>query len=162
MIEVRPATIDAAVNGLITDAEADISTLSQPLRSLEEMMSDAVVKVVVDAHKHALYFSRSPIPHARTTERTIEASARAALASGLTRKHVGLYVFRRGALDRFASLEPSPLEPIEQLEQLRALHHGMTVLVEPVAFSTSVAVDTPADLERVRLLISSDSTTHSN
>jgi 3-deoxy-manno-octulosonate cytidylyltransferase (CMP-KDO synthetase) len=159
---IDPATIDRAVNGLATDPEADLSTLSLPMRDLDEMLSDAVVKVVVDARKHALYFSRSPIPHARTAERTMEAAARAALASGLARKHVGLYVFRREALHRFASLSPSPLEPIEQLEQLRALHHGMKILVEPVEGSGSIAVDTQADLERVRTLISPDSTIHPN
>ena len=155
---INPATIDVAVNGLIGDPQASIATLSLPLRHLHEMMSDAVVKVVADERRHALYFSRSPIPHARTPEHTFEAAARAALASGMTRKHVGLYVYRRDALARFASLPPSPLEGIEQLEQLRALHYGMTILVEPVDGQPSVAVDTPEDLERVRSLISPHST----
>ena len=152
-----PATIDVAVQGLIDDDGASISTLSSPLRELDEMMSSTVVKIVTDARGHALYFSRSPIPHARTAEGTLEAAARAAIATGLTRKHVGLYVFRRDALARFASLSPSPLEAVEQLEQLRALHHGMKIRVEPVSGDGSVAVDTEADLERVRALISPDS-----
>lgn len=155
---IDPATIDIAVNALIGDSEAAMSTLALPLRTLDEMLSDAVVKVVTDARGHALYFSRSVIPHARTSERTNEAAARAALASGLARKHVGLYVFRREALARFAALPPSPLEPLEQLEQLRALHHGLKIRVETVAGDASVAVDTPEDLERVRALISPDST----
>ena len=159
---IDPALIDVAVNALATDQDAAISTLSLPLRRLEEMMSDAVVKVVADARGHALYFSRSPIPHARTTERTFEAAARAALASGQTRKHVGLYVFRRDALANFAALKPSPLEQLEQLEQLRALHHGLNILVVPVDGESAVAVDTPADLERARLLISPDSTAARN
>jgi len=159
---IDPATIDVAVNGLKADPFAAISTLSLPLRHFDDMMSDAVVKVVTDARGHALYFSRSPIPHLRTTERTIEAAARAAIATGLPRKHVGLYVFRREALANFAALPPSPLESLEQLEQLRALHHGMTILVERVESDGAVAVDTPADLERVRALIPADSlsTTH--
>lgn len=156
---IDPATIDLAVNGLRNDPDAAMSTLSLPLRHFDEMMSDAVVKVVTNARGHALYFSRSPIPHARTTERTFEAAARAALASGQTRKHVGLYVFRRDALANFAALKPSPLEQLEQLEQLRALHHGLNILVVPVEGEGAVAVDTPADLERARLLISPDSTT---
>ena len=154
---IDPAMIDAAVNALSGDRDAAISTLSLPLRHIDEMMSDAVVKVVTDARKHALYFSRSPIPHGRTTDRTFEAAARAAIAAGIARKHVGLYVFRREALAAFAALPPSPLEPLEQLEQLRALHHGMTILVEPVDGEGTVAVDTPADLERVRTLIPPDS-----
>ena len=57
----------------------------------------------------------------------------------------------------FASLSPAPLEALEQLEQLRALHHGLTIRVEPVEGESTVAVDTPEDLERVRLLISPNS-----
>lgn len=155
---IDPATIDVAVNALIGDPEAAMSTLALPIRTLDEMLSDAVVKVVTDARGHALYFSRSVIPHARTAERTTEAAARAAFASGLARKHVGLYVFRRDALARFAALPPSPLEPLEQLEQLRALHHGMKIRVETVTGDASVAVDTPEDLDRVRALISPAST----
>ncbi len=154
---IDPLTIDIAVNGLKADHDAAIATLSLPLRHLDEMMSDTVVKVVTDARGHALYFSRSPIPHVRTIERTLEAAARAAIAAGVTRKHVGLYVFRREALANFAVLPASPLESLEQLEQLRALHHGMTILVERVEGEGAVAVDTPADLERVRTLIPADS-----
>ena len=154
---IDPALIDAAVNALKSDPFAAISTLSLPLRHFDELMSDAVVKVVTDARNHALYFSRSPIPHARTGERTFEAAARAAIAAGAVRKHVGLYVFRRDALATFAALPPSPLEQLEQLEQLRALHHGLVIRVEPVDGQATVAVDTPEDLERVRALISPDS-----
>jgi 3-deoxy-manno-octulosonate cytidylyltransferase (CMP-KDO synthetase) len=153
---IDPAVIDVAVKALLSDPEAAMSTLSLPLRHFAELMSDAVVKVVTDARNHALYFSRSPIPHARTVERTFEAAARAAIAAGAVRKHVGLYVFRREALATFASLPPSPLEALEQLEQLRALHHGMKIRVEPVEGEGTVAVDTPEDLERVRTLISPD------
>ena len=159
---IDPALIDAAVNALVSDADAAISTLSLPLRNLDEMRSDAVVKVVTDKRHHALYFSRSPIPHARTPERTFEAAARAAIGAGVVRKHVGLYVFRREALTAFAALSPSPLETLEQLEQLRALHHGLTIRVEPVDGEGTVAVDTPEDLERVRTLISPPSLAISN
>lgn len=159
---IDPALIDVAVNGLASDQDAAISTLSLPLRGLDEMMSDAVVKVVTDKRRHALYFSRSPIPHVRTTGRTLEAAAQAAIQAGVARKHVGLYVFRREALATFASLPPSPLEALEQLEQLRALHHGLTIRVEPVEGEATVAVDTPEDLERVRTLISPDSLPHTN
>lgn len=159
---IDPALIDVAVNALLGDPDAAISTLSLPLRHFDEMMSDAVVKVVTDKRNHALYFSRSPIPHVRTTERTFEAAARAAIAAGVTRKHVGLYVFRREALIAFAALSPSPLEALEQLEQLRALHHGMKMRVEPVDGEGAVAVDTAEDLERVRALMTLDSIPKTN
>lgn len=155
---IDPALIDATVRGLLDDPDAAIGTPTLPLTTLEDMLSDAVVKVVVDARGHALYFSRSPIPHARTTERSFESAARATLARGVARKHVGLYVFRAAALETFSRLTPSPLEGLEQLEQLRALHHGLRILVVPVDGEGTVAVDTPEDLERVRALMSPSAT----
>ncbi len=78
------------------------------------------------------------------------------MARSLARKHVGLYAYRREALQRFASLPPSPLEEAEGLEQLRALHHGMRIRVVPVDGESGLAVDTPEDLERVRALLASE------
>jgi 3-deoxy-manno-octulosonate cytidylyltransferase (CMP-KDO synthetase) len=81
-------------------------------------------------------------------------AARDAIGLGLARKHVGLYVYRREALLRFASYPPSPLERAEGLEQLRALHHGMRIRVAPLSGSADApAVDTPEDLARVRSLL---------
>ena len=147
-----PAGIDAAVRALREDPEADIATLSLPLRDADEMLQSSVVKVVTDEAGRALYFSRCPIPHVRG-ERGERAAAAAAVARGLARKHVGLYAYRREALMRFATLKPSPLEEAEGLEQLRALQHGMKIRVVPVDGEGGVAVDTPEDLERVRALL---------
>jgi 3-deoxy-manno-octulosonate cytidylyltransferase (CMP-KDO synthetase) len=149
-----PAGVDAAVDALREDAEADISTLSLPLVSAAEMLAPSVVKVVTDARGCALYFSRAPIPHVRHGASADPlASAEEAVARGLARKHVGLYAYRRPALLRFASLPPSSLEEAEGLEQLRALHHGLRIRVVPVEGGSGVAVDTPEDLERVRALL---------
>jgi 3-deoxy-manno-octulosonate cytidylyltransferase (CMP-KDO synthetase) len=149
-----PAGVDAAVDALRADEAADISTLSVPLASAAEMLSAAVVKVVSDGRGHALYFSRAPIPHVRRgASSDPAASAEAAVARGLARKHVGLYAYRRDALLRFASLPPAPLEEAEGLEQLRALHHGLRIRVVAVEGASGVAVDTPEDLERVRALL---------
>jgi 3-deoxy-manno-octulosonate cytidylyltransferase (CMP-KDO synthetase) len=149
-----PKGIDLAVAALRDDAEAPIASLSLPLTDEAEMLSPAVVKVVVDAGGQALYFSRSPIPHVRTPRGGALEAARAAIARGIARKHVGLYAFRRDALLRFAALPPSPLEEAEGLEQLRALHHGMRIRIAPLPpGAEAVAVDTPEDLERVRALL---------
>ena len=149
-----PAGVDAAVDALREDAEADISTLSLPLVSAAEMLAPSVVKVVTDSRGYALYFSRAPIPHVRRGASADPlASAEDAVARGLARKHVGLYAYRRPALLRFASLPPSSLEEAEGLEQLRALHHGLRIRVVPVEGGSGVAVDTPEDLERVRALL---------
>lgn len=149
---VDPAGIDAAVGALEEDPDLPIATLSLPFRDLEEMLDPAAVKVVTDSEGYALYFSRSPIPHVRGTADP-RAAAAMAVARGLARKHVGLYAYRRAALERFASLPPSPLEEAEGLEQLRALHHGMRIRVVPLSGESPPAVDTREDLERVRALL---------
>jgi 3-deoxy-manno-octulosonate cytidylyltransferase (CMP-KDO synthetase) len=149
-----PEGIDAAVGAVTRDPAVALATLSLPLSDPEEMMAPGVVKVVVDESGDALYFSRSPIPFVRSAKGGLVEAAREAVASGIARKHVGLYVYRREALERFASLAPSPLEEAEGLEQLRALHHGMRIRVTPLRASTGgVAVDTPQDLEKVRALM---------
>jgi 3-deoxy-manno-octulosonate cytidylyltransferase (CMP-KDO synthetase) len=147
-----PAGIDAAVGALEQDEDLPIATLSLPLRDVAQVLDLAVVKVVTDANGYALYFSRGPIPHVRgaTDQR---AAATTAVARGLARRHVGVYAYRRAALERFASLPPSPLEEAEGLEQLRALHHGMRIRVVPLSGESMPAVDTREDLERVRALL---------
>jgi 3-deoxy-manno-octulosonate cytidylyltransferase (CMP-KDO synthetase) len=151
---VDPAGIEAALRPLREDAGLPMSTLSVPLTDVEEMLSPAVVKVVTDAAGDALYFSRGAIPHVRQGPGgDARGAAAQAVAQGLARRHVGLYVYRREALLRIAALEPAPLEVAEGLEQLRALHHGIRIRVVPVADGGGQAVDTPQDLERVRALL---------
>ncbi len=144
--------IDGVVAPLRAEPDLPMSTVSLPLTDVEEMLSSAVVKVVTDARGDALYFSRSPIPFVRDAV-DMRAAAAAAVARALARKHIGLYAYRREALQRFAALPPSPVEQAESLEQLRALHHGMRIRVVPMEGRASVAVDTPQDLERVRAIM---------
>jgi 3-deoxy-manno-octulosonate cytidylyltransferase (CMP-KDO synthetase) len=153
-----PAGIEAAIAPMIADATLDMATLSLPLSDVEEMLAPQIVKVVSDDKGNALYFSRSPIPCVRLDPpRGERAAAAEAVARGLARKHVGLYVYRRAALARFAALPASPLERAEGLEQLRALQAGMRIRVVPFAGQGGVAVDTPEDLERVRALLKENS-----
>lgn len=154
---VDPDGIDAAVDGLARDPGLDMATLSLPLRDVEEMLSPSVVKVVCDAKGEALYFSRSPMPLVRQGSSTdLRAAAAAAVARGLARKHVGLYVYWRASLLRFAALAPTPLEVAEGLEQLRALENGMRIRVVEREGAAGPAVDTAEDLERVRALIAAE------
>lgn len=149
-----PEAVDAAVAALVADPAVEIATLSAPLNDVEEMLAPSVVKVVTDARGDALYFSRSPIPHLRKAAGTdLRCAAAAAVAAGLARKHLGLYVYRREALLRLAALPPAPLELAEGLEQLRALHHGLRLRVVARPTAGGPAVDTPEDLERVRALL---------
>jgi 3-deoxy-manno-octulosonate cytidylyltransferase (CMP-KDO synthetase) len=151
---IDPAAIDAVVEPFADEPALPISTVSLPLRSLADMLSPTVVKVVTDARGNALYFSRSPIPFVRDGgPPDARSAAERALAMGLARQHVGLYAYRKDALLRFAALPRSPLEEAEGLEQLRALAAGMAIRVVSRDGDASRAVDTPADLEQVRLLL---------
>jgi 3-deoxy-manno-octulosonate cytidylyltransferase (CMP-KDO synthetase) len=97
------------------------------------------VKVVTDARGRALYFSRAVIPYRREATDP---------ADGLYWQHVGLYVYTRAALRQWVALPPSPAELAERLEQLRALHAGLTVGVARVTEPALAGVDTPDDLRR--------------
>jgi 3-deoxy-manno-octulosonate cytidylyltransferase (CMP-KDO synthetase) len=139
--------IDQAAALLERDAAAGIATLATPVESLGEFLDPNVVKVVVAADGAALYFSRAPIPWTRD-------GAGAGIASqrefGGALRHVGLYAYRVGALARITRLPPSSLEKREKLEQLRALEHGVRILVGRCLVPPAPGVDTAEDLERAR------------
>ena len=138
---IEPSTIDDAVAPLLHDATIEMSTLRRRLDDPAEIANPNVTKVVVDRDGFAMYFSRAPIPYVR-------AGAPVPPVWG----HVGLYVYRRACLLRLASLPPSDLERAETLEQLRALDHGIRIKAV-VTRHSSIGVDTPDDLERVRRLL---------
>ncbi len=151
---IEPSTIDAAIAPLIEDDRIQVCTTSEPITTVEDVFSPSVVKVVADSHGFALYFSRSPIPYFRlAVEMTLEASLRAdtSLLSNF-RKHSGVYAYRAGFLRQFAQMEPSPLERLEALEQLRALENGFGIRVVGVEHR-SIGVDTLQDYKRVRRLM---------
>lgn len=151
---IEPSTIDAAIAPLVDDPGLEISTTSEPITTVEDVLSSSVVKVVTDARGFALYFSRSPIPYLRLAGGiTLEDSLRANPAL-LTeyRKHSGLYAYRAGFLKRFAAMEPSKLERLEALEQLRAIENGFKIRVISVDHR-SIGVDTEQDYQRVRRFI---------
>lgn len=131
MPTIPPATIRAAVAAL-TPA-ADIATLVSPSSAAADRDNPNVVKAIVAADGRALYFTRTAAPW----------------GDGPIQRHVGLYVYRRTALDRFVAAPPSPLELREKLEQLRALEMGMTIMCGAVA-DFPKGVDSPEDLEAAR------------
>lgn len=155
---IDPATIDAAIQPLLDDSSIEISTSSEPITDLEDVLNPNVVKVVSDSLGFALLFSRSPIPYIRaadgvTLQATIEHDRR--LLSNF-RKHSGLYVYRSAFLKEFSKMEASRLEKLEALEQLRALENGHRIRVVKVDHS-SIGVDTRQDYERVKRLIEKES-----
>jgi 3-deoxy-manno-octulosonate cytidylyltransferase (CMP-KDO synthetase) len=123
-----------------------VATAAHPIDDAADFVNPNVVKLVCDAGERALYFSRAPIPCWR------DAPAAGALPRPAPLRHIGLYAYRAAFLRRFPTLDPSPLERCEALEQLRVLWHGERIAVRIVAHAPGPGVDTPADLERVRAL----------
>jgi len=137
-----------------------IVTTWEPMESAADVSNPDVVKVVVDEHEGAIYFSRLPVPYPREAVRkhgSIEAALHnePSLLAGF-RKHTGLYVYRRDVLLEFAQWPQSALERSESLEQLRALEHGVKIRAIK-ASAPSIGVDTIEDLERVRSVVRNDS-----
>ncbi|MBB4009744.1 3-deoxy-manno-octulosonate cytidylyltransferase [Allorhizobium taibaishanense] len=137
---IDPATIRAALRPL-EDPAVDIATLTVEIEDEAEKTNPNVVKVVgsplTENRLHALYFTRATAPHGK----------------GPLYHHIGLYAYRRAALERFVALSPSTLEKRESLEQLRALEAGMRIDVEIVE-TVPLGVDTAADLEKARVILS--------
>ena len=157
---ISPETIERAVDQMAAEIAkphgAGIVTTWEAIESNDDLLNPDLVKVVLDGNKHAVYFSRSPIPYPRDAVKK-HGSPDAALANEpellkLFRKHTGLYVYRRDVLLEFTKWPQTKLEKIEALEQLRALEHGVKIKVVE-ACSASTGVDTVEDLERVRALL---------
>jgi 3-deoxy-manno-octulosonate cytidylyltransferase (CMP-KDO synthetase) len=136
---IEPKAIRAAI-GPIADPAVDIATLAAPIKRPEEVVNPNVVKVagttVAPGRLRALAFTRASAPH----------------GEGPLYHHIGLYAYRRAALERFVALPPSPLEQRERLEQLRALEAGMRIDVT-IVDTVPLGVDTPEDLETARALL---------
>jgi 3-deoxy-manno-octulosonate cytidylyltransferase (CMP-KDO synthetase) len=150
---VTGTTLDRLVAAFDGRPDLKMATTAEPLDEVDDLFDPGCVKVVTSDAGEALYFSRAPIPYHRGTP-PLSADFRKALASrpgGLKGylKHQGLYAYRPETLMRLTQLPASPLEIDEGLEQLRALQAGISILVLPSDFR-SIAVDTPADLERAQ------------
>jgi 3-deoxy-manno-octulosonate cytidylyltransferase (CMP-KDO synthetase) len=150
---IEPALIANVAAALERDAGASVSTACHPLRDSADIFNPNVVKVVLDARGHALYFSRAPIPWARDAY----AAGRREPPAGLPCfRHIGIYGYRAGFLKRYAGLAPSPLEQYEALEQLRVLWHGHRIAVSVSEHEAPPGVDTPQDLDKVRRALQSE------
>lgn len=139
--EIEPGLIEAGVRALReAPAGVEVSTVAVPFSPEEDPREPHLVKVVTRLDGCALYFSRSAIPFDRD---------RPGIASTLVRRHIGLYVYRRRFLARYAGLAPTPLELEEKLEQLRVLEHALPMAVasyEPGG-PIRAGIDTPEQYE---------------
>ena len=154
---IHPEMVDQLAEYLERHAAVPMASLMTTLRA-EDMANPNVVKVVADRDGFALYFSRAPIPYQREAQgsglRAQGSSPQPPAPSPEPRryKHLGIYGYQRHFLLQFPSLEPTPLEQAEQLEQLRALEHGYRVKLLETAHDT-IGIDTREDLERVQALL---------
>ncbi|WP_117192920.1 3-deoxy-manno-octulosonate cytidylyltransferase [Rhizobium terrae] len=139
---IEPEAVRASLRPLQENPSTDIGTLTVEITDEHEKANPNVVKVVgspISATRlKALYFTRTTAPY----------------GNGPLYHHIGLYAYRRAALEKFVSMGPSMLEKRESLEQLRALEAGMRIDVE-IVDSVPLGVDTPADLEKARAILSS-------
>ncbi len=147
---IDPALLAACAARI--SADVPMATCAHPLSDVADAFNPNVVKVVLDKLGRALYFSRATIPWHRDGF----AATREQLPAGyVPLRHIGLYAYSNAFLQRYPQLEPSPLESIEALEQLRVLWHGVPIAVHVTDEAPHAGVDTPADLERVRLFYTS-------
>ena len=146
---MMPPGLIQQVAGLLEDfEEVEMATLACPIRALDDFLDPHVVKVVLDANRDALYFSRAPIPWDRHAASVSEQdNFRDSL------RHLGLYGYRVATLLRLSSTPTCRLEEVEHLEQLRALHAGIRIRVGLTEEPPGPGVDTEDDLTRVRALL---------
>ncbi|MCI0400877.1 MAG: 3-deoxy-manno-octulosonate cytidylyltransferase [Gammaproteobacteria bacterium] len=149
--QMSPQLIDQVAGALEAHPDAQSATLCARIEDKAVLFDPNTVKVVLDNHGYALYFSRAPIPWARTD---FDANARSlGLPLDTTfYRHIGIYAYRAGYLKRFSTLAPCILERTESLEQLRMLFHGGRIYVEEASEQPGHHVETAEDLQKVQNL----------
>lgn len=126
-----------------------MATLAVNIHQAEELFNPNVVKVVADKNGYVLYFSRAVIPWDRDN---FSDPPRISDLNAIYLRHIGIYAYRAGFIKQYVQWQPTELEQIEKLEQLRVLWHGEKIHIELAQAVPEVGVDTPEDLEKVRLI----------
>lgn len=141
---IDPMMVDQAVLPFLEESDLQMGTVKTRIKCLHDFLSPNVVKVVTDNCGNAIYFSRSPLPFFRDKWKDLKDDS-FCCGKLLCYKHVGLYVYRRDFLLKFAAMPATFLEISEKLEQLRAIENGVKIRVVESEFE-SIGVDTPDDL----------------
>ena len=147
---LEPALMQRVAELLAERDDAAMATACHRIVDEAEAFNPNVVKVVLDAKRYALYFSRATIPWARDA---FASGGRNVPADMPLYRHYGLYAYRVRFLQTFPKLTPAPIESFEALEQLRALWHGYRIAVEIAGGTPAPGVDTEEDLARVRAVL---------
>lgn len=147
---LMPPAIVAQVAKNLDSHQVNMATLAVKLTTAEELFNPNVVKAVTDRNGFALYFSRAPIPFARDN---FPHCNDAFVQQQHYLRHIGIYAYRAGFIKRYVAWQPTQLEQLESLEQLRALWYGEKIHLELAQEAPQVGVDTVEDLERVRQIL---------
>jgi len=139
--QIEPDQVEQVIQLLAEDESAVMGTLAYVIDREETLRDPNAVKVVVDDHGYALYFSRSPIPFVRDSDDWLRDTPSPHL------RHLGIYSYRRQFLLDYVAMPPAPIEKAEKLEQLRALSAGYKIKVGLTEYRC-IGIDTPADLDR--------------
>ncbi|WP_295902919.1 3-deoxy-manno-octulosonate cytidylyltransferase [uncultured Vibrio sp.] len=143
-----PPSIIKQVADNLANSVAPMATLGVEITDESEVFNPNAVKVVTDKEGYALYFSRATIPWDRDAFNTDSPSVNQPLL-----RHIGIYAYRAGFINTYINWQPTALEKIECLEQLRVLWHGEKIHVDIAKEAPSAGVDTPEDLETVRAIL---------
>ncbi|WP_316822739.1 3-deoxy-manno-octulosonate cytidylyltransferase [Pedobacter gandavensis] len=138
---IDPAQIDLLVS-CFTDPKVQLATLIKEIHTEAELFNYNLPKVILNARKEAVYFSRQTIPYLRNTEKENW------LKAHLFYKHIGIYGYTASVLQEITQLPPSSLEIAESLEQLRWVENGYAIQTRVTAIET-IAIDTPEDLKKI-------------
>lgn len=147
---IDPELIITVAETLSNNQEAVMATACHPIHSKDDFLNPNVVKVVLDKNGNALYFSRAPIPYPRDAF----ASDGDIPSQMPIYRHIGIYAYRAKFLKQYAQIPSASIEQYESLEQLRVLYQGFKIAVATFAGHVAAGVDTKADLEHVRELMS--------
>lgn len=140
-----PALLVKQVAQLLEDQpESSMSTLCEPIHSLDEFQRDSIVKVAMSKHNQALYFSRATIPYDRDGAKQAEQQLH-----NQAYRHLGLYAYRVKLLQEYVTWDMGVLEKLESLEQLRVLENGHRIAIAIAEANLPPGVDTQADLDRL-------------
>lgn len=146
---IEASLIVEVANTLSNHPESVMATACHAIHSKADFLNPNIVKVVLDAKSNALYFSRAPIPYPRDAF-----AANLDLPQSMPiYRHIGIYAYRAKFLKQYATLQPSVLEQVESLEQLRVLHHGYKISVSISKNAPAAGVDTQEDLDYVRSIM---------
>lgn len=147
---IPPTLISEVAQTLANQKLAGIATLATKISDVAEIFNPNAVKVVLNRMDYALYFSRAPIPWERDSFGQLDAQPSGKIDY---LRHIGMYAYTVGFLERYCAWEPSILETIEALEQLRILWQGEAIAVSVVDTTPQAGVDTPEDLARVTQIL---------